>query len=145
LVRKAALLRKLGTKRGRAQDVMTTPRDENDEGIEVTIGVMIASAAIDDTGGAEVETVMEAGNEMRMAQGTDTEIGMVIGKVAMAIGVTVRLIKEEVLRKTNDDTGIGAGSAADRDREIDADVVPVLGLIVETKVTASGLELISRI
>ncbi|KAK2939312.1 hypothetical protein FoTM2_002530 [Fusarium oxysporum f. sp. vasinfectum] len=129
----------------RAQDVMTTPRDENDEGIEVTIGVMIASAAIDDTGGAEVETVMEAGNGMRMDQDTDTEIGMVIGKVAMAIGATVRLIKEEVLRKTNDDTGIGAGSAVDRDREIDADVAPVLGLIVETKVTASGLELISRI
>jgi len=124
---------------------MMIPRDENDEDSEVTIAIMIVSAVIDDTGGVEVATVMEAGNEMRIDQGTDTEIGMVIGKVAMAIGVTVGLIEEEVLRKMNDDTGIGAGSAADRDREIDADVVPVLGLIVETKVTASGLELISRI
>lgn len=136
-----ALLRKLGTKRGRAQDVTTIPRGENDEDIEVTITVMIASAATDDIGGAEVVTVMEAGNEMRIDQDTDTEIGMVIRKVAMAIDVTVRVIEEESRRKTNDATGIGAGSAADQGQEIDADAVPVRGLIVETKVTASGLEL----
>lgn len=136
-----ALLRKLRTKRGRAQDVMTIPRGENDEDIEVAITVTIASAAIDDIGGAEVVTVMEAGNEMRIGQDTDTEIGMVTRKVAVAIGVTVRVIEEEPRRKTNDATGIAAGSAADQGREIDTDAVPVRGLIVETKVTASGLEL----
>lgn len=130
-----ALLRNLGTRRGRAQDVMTIPRGENDEDIEV------ASAAIDDIGGAEVVTVVEAGNEMRIGQDTDTEIGMVTRKVAVAIDVTVRVIEEEPRRKTNDATGIAAGSAADQGREIDADAVPVRGLIVETKVTASGLEL----
>ncbi|KLO91210.1 uncharacterized protein LW93_8454 [Fusarium fujikuroi] len=66
---------------------------------------------------------------------------MVTRKVAVAIGVTVRVIEEEPRRKTNDATGIAAGSAADQGREIDADAVPVRGLIVETKVTASGLEL----
>lgn len=114
---------------------MTIPRGENDEDIEV------ASAAIDDIGGAEVVTVVEAGNEMRIGQDTDTEIGMVTRKVAVAIDVTVRVIEEEPRRKTNDATGIAAGSAADQGREIDADAVPVRGLIVETKVTASGLEL----
>lgn len=123
---------------------MTIPRGENDEDIEVAIAVMIASVAIDDTGGAEVATVLKAGNEMRIDQGTETEIEMVIRKVPMVIDAIGRVIEEEVRRKTNDDTGIGAGSAADQDREIDAGVVPVPSLIVETKATASGLELENR-
>lgn len=141
LARKADLLRKLGTKRGRTQDVMTIPRGKNDEDIEVTIAVMIASVAIDDTGGAEVATVIKAGNETRIDQDTDTEIEMVIRKVSVVIDATGRVTEEEVRRKTNDDTGMGAGSTADQGREIDADAVLVLSLIVETKVTASGLEL----
>ena len=114
---------------------MMVPKDgrEGDTAVEVTIANTIGSAAIADTGGAEVVTKMLARIGTKIDPGRDAEIETKTGKGNMVTGAIVMFIEGKTAKETIDDTEMEAESAAARDRETDAGAAPVLDLIAETK------------
>ncbi|KAH7192144.1 kinase phosphorylation protein-domain-containing protein [Fusarium flagelliforme] len=127
--------KKLETKSESARDDMMVPKDGRggDTAVEVVIATTIASAAIEGTGGVEAVTEMPARTRMKIDPGRDAEIGMEIGIGNTVTDAIATAIEGKTAKGMIEEKKMEAESAVARDRETDADAVPVPDLIAETE------------